>query len=66
MNYLIEKENNSYKEKEIVDIINEEFDDYQERLRLSNLKLKLITKADASNEFYSLIDDLCGTELSKK
>lgn len=44
--------------------INNDFNEYQELLKKQEMKLKTITKAQTSNDFYLLIDELCGTDLS--
>lgn len=48
-----------------VESINDEFEKYQEELLVREKKLKLITNLEVEDDFYKLIDDVCGTELSK-
>lgn len=44
--------------------INKQFDDFQEYLEKSKVKKKYITPIEVNDDFYKLIDDISGSELS--
>lgn len=46
------------------EIINEQFDDFQKVLENKKKKYKFITVARPGDEFYKLIDDISGSNLS--
>lgn len=52
-------DNNTY-----IDDINNDFDDFQEELKRNELNLKYHTVIEVDDDFYSMIDEMCGTELS--
>lgn len=45
--------------------INNQFEEYQRRIVNEEKRLRFFNKVDVSDDFYNLIDDLCGTNLSK-
>lgn len=48
---------------DVVDRINDEFDDYQEELLLRNKKLKLLVDFSIDDELISLLDEVRGKGL---
>lgn len=56
----MEEERNDYIEE-----INNEYDKYQEELSIREKKLKLITRISIDDEFFKLVDEVCGSNLSE-
>lgn len=46
------------------ELINQQFDDFQKVLETKKKKYKFLTTADPGDEFYKLIDDISGSNLS--
>ena len=46
--------------------INKQFDDFQKDLENRKKKFKFITKVNTSDEFYKLIDEISGSNLSNE
>lgn len=48
-----------------IEDINNEFDKYQEDLSIREKKLKYLTRISIDDDFFKLVDEVCGSNLSE-